>query len=324
MAVRNFLYQTGVFTTYRFSIPIIAVGNLSVGGTGKTPQIEALIRYLQPRYRLATLSRGYGRKSKGFHCANDYNPSEVNGSLLGDEPLQIHLKFPSVTVAVDADRRQGITRLLQHSLQPEIILLDDAFQHRRVNAGLYILLTAYNDLFCDDWMLPTGTLREFTSGKKRAHLVIVTKCPPDINAASQQSIIQKLQVDVPVYFSTIRYENTVTDGAQLIGVETIRSSPKVLLAGIAKPKPFFNFLQREGDSILTFPDHHDFSDQDIAQINSIANGLPIITTEKDFVRLRDKGIQAPLYYLPMTSSLLKDESLFFHHIQQFIDSFPRT
>lgn len=323
-AIRNIMYDKGWLTSYTFDIPILAVGNLSVGGTGKTPQIESLIRLLQPHYRLATLSRGYGRKSKGYWVANDMAASEVNGALIGDEPYQMHLKFPEVTVAVDADRRNGILQLLARNPKPEVILLDDAFQHRRVKAGFYILLTAYDDLFCQDWMLPTGTLREFTSGKKRANVIIVTKCPTDLSELAQQKIREQLDVSVPVFFSTISYDSFVYNANEQLAVDEIRRQPKVLLTGIAKPGPFYAFLQQEDDTVLTFPDHHDFSPQDIEKINQIAKTQPIITTEKDYVRLMGKGIAAPLYYLPIKSEFLQGESDWQQQIENYVGTSTRN
>jgi tetraacyldisaccharide 4'-kinase len=176
-SIRNFLFDYRILKSYSFPIPVIAVGNLSVGGTGKTPQIEYLIRLLSNKYKIATLSRGYKRKSEGFILAN----ATSNAEILGDEPFQFYKKFPNIQVAVDANRKNGIEQLLSQSNKPDVILLDDAFQHRKVKAGFYILLTAYNDLFINDFMLPTGNLRESRSGAKRADMIIVTKCPRDIS-----------------------------------------------------------------------------------------------------------------------------------------------
>ncbi len=162
-SIRNFLFDKGILKSNTFNIPVIAVGNLSVGGTGKTPQIEYLIRLLSEKYKVATLSRGYKRKSKGFVLAD----STSNAEILGDEPFQYFQKFPQILVAVDANRTNGIQQLLAQKSPPEVILLDDAFQHRKVNAGFYILLTAYNDLYSDDFVLPTGNLRESRSGARR-------------------------------------------------------------------------------------------------------------------------------------------------------------
>ncbi|MEY2867889.1 MAG: hypothetical protein RIR01_289, partial [Bacteroidota bacterium] len=175
-AIRNFLFDKGILKSYAFDLPIIAVGNLSVGGTGKTPQIEYLIRLLSTKYKVATLSRGYKRKSEGFVLAD----ANVNAEILGDEPFQFFQKFPNIQVAVDANRKNGIEQLLSKNSKPEVILLDDAYQHRKVKAGFYILLTAYGDIYADDFMLPTGNLRESRSGAHRADVVVVTKCPPNL------------------------------------------------------------------------------------------------------------------------------------------------
>ncbi len=187
-SIRNILFDKGVLKSYLFDIPIIAVGNLSVGGTGKTPQIEYLIRLLSPKYTVATLSRGYKRKSEGFVLA-DVNS---NAEILGDEPFQMHQKFPNINVAVDADRKNGIEQLLSLSEKPNVILLDDAFQHRKVKAGFYILLSAFDDLFCNDLLLPTGNLRESRSGAKRANVIIITKCPKDLSEIAQENIIKTI------------------------------------------------------------------------------------------------------------------------------------
>ena len=199
--IRNFLYDKGLLKSQSFAVPIIAVGNLNVGGTGKTPQIEYLIRLLSSNYKVATLSRGYKRKTKGFVLAN----ANSNAEILGDEPFQFYKKFSQIQVAVDADRKNGIEQLLNQKDSPDIILLDDAFQHRKVKAGFYILLTAYDDLFCDDYMLPTGNLRESKRGAKRADLIIVTKCPATLSEKEQKEIKAKIGGDKPLFFSKIRF-----------------------------------------------------------------------------------------------------------------------
>jgi tetraacyldisaccharide 4'-kinase len=238
-SIRNFLFDKGILKSYSFDIPIIAVGNLSVGGTGKTPQIEYLIRLLSPNYEIATLSRGYKRKSEGFVLAD----SNSNAEILGDEPFQIHQKFPNIHVAVDADRKNGIEQLLKLDNEPEVILLDDAFQHRKVKAGFYILLSSFDDLYFNDFMLPTGNLRESRSGAKRANVIIITKCPKDLSELAQQNMIKKIGLNVPIFFSFIDYDSEVYNEFESKKVEEIIDVDKLLLAGIAKPKPFFAYLQ---------------------------------------------------------------------------------
>ena len=298
--IRNWLYDIGLFKSYSFDVPIIAVGNLSVGGTGKTPQIEYLIRLLSEKYRVAVLSRGYKRLSKGFVLADD----QATANSIGDEPFQFYSKFPTIQVAVDTNRKKGIEKLLQLQNKPEVILLDDAFQHRKVKAGFYILLSAYDDLFCDDFILPFGNLRESALGKKRADMIIITKCPNDLSEIAQQNIKEKLQVKQPVYFTTIQYDECVYGNENSIYVETLKSESKLLIAGIAKPKLFFDFLKSKTDETLVFPDHHQFSKQNCEQILAKANGRKIITTEKDFVRLNGLLPNSQLYYLPIKAVFL--------------------
>lgn len=298
--LRNFLYDTGIFKSYAFDIPIIAVGNLSVGGTGKTPQIEYLIRLLSEKYRVATLSRGYKRQSKGFILANDTSTA----SQLGDEPFQFYKKFQNTSVAVDADRKNGIEQLLSLPDKPEVILLDDAFQHRKVKAGFYILLTSYDDLFCDDFILPMGNLRESRSGVKRADIIIVTKCPNDLSEIEQNKIKKKVGLDSPIFFSSIAYDDSVYSSDNSFKVSEIKIQTKLLLAGIAKPKSFFAYLQNENDIVMKFSDHHHFSEDDILNIKKQAKNNLIITTEKDFVRLNDSISKEQLFYLPIKTSFI--------------------
>ena len=298
--IRNWLYDKGIFKSSSFDIPIIAVGNLSVGGTGKTPQIEYLIRLLSEKYKVAVLSRGYKRTTEGFILADE----KATASSIGDEPFQFYSKFPNIQVAVDANRKSGIENLLQLPNKPDVVLLDDAFQHRKVKAGFYILLTAYDDLFCDDNILPFGNLREPSSGKKRADMIIVTKCPKDLSELAQQKIKEKLKVKQQVFFTTIQYDDCVFGNDSQLLVSEIQSESKVLVAGIAKPKLFFDFLKNDNDETLVFPDHHDFSKQDCELILAKANGRKIITTEKDFVRLNGLLPKAQLFYLPIKSTFL--------------------
>ena len=283
-SIRNFLFDISVLKSYSFNLPIIAVGNLSVGGTGKTPQIEYLIRLLSEKYKIATLSRGYKRQSEGFILAQ----ANSNARLLGDEPFQFFEKFPSIQVAVDADRKNGIEQLLSLPEKPEVILLDDAFQHRKVKAGFYILLTSYGDLYSDDCMLPTGNLRETRSGAKRADLIVVTKCPFDLSLDKQNDIRKRLKLSVnqQLYFTFIAYDTFVYGEKQKVNINEIQSTVKVLVAGIAKPEPFFTYLKNTNDVCLSFPDHHNFTEKDILEITKTAQNNIIITTEKDYMRLK--------------------------------------
>lgn len=315
-SIRNFLYDKGFLKSYSFDIPIIAVGNLSVGGTGKTPQIEYLIRLLSPNYKIATLSRGYKRKSKGYVLADITSSAES----LGDEPFQMHQKFPSIKVAVDADRKNGIENLIKLTDKPDVILLDDAFQHRKVKAGLYIMLSAYDDMFFDDFMLPTGNLRESRSGAKRADIIVITKCPRELSISEQERIKAKIKFEVPVFFSFIDYDNNVHSEKESLGISEIIDKDKLIIAGIAKPTAFFNFIKRKNDTVMIFSDHHNFSENDINTIREKSNGKIIITTEKDFVRLKTQNLNN-LYYLPIKSTILINEQTFNSLVTEFIIKF---
>jgi tetraacyldisaccharide 4'-kinase len=318
-SIRNFLFDKGILKFYSFDIPIIAVGNLSVGGTGKTPQIEYLIRLLLPNYKIATLSRGYKRKSEGFVLAN----SNSNAEILGDEPFQIHQKFPNIQVAVDAVRKNGIEQLLKLEDKPEVILLDDAFQHRKVKAGFYILLSSFDDLYFNDFMLPTGNLRESRRGAKRANVIIITKCPKDLSELAQQNIIKKIGLNVPIFFSFIDYDSEVYNEFESKKVEEIIDVDKLLLAGIAKPEPFFEYLQAEKNVKLVYPDHHHFSEKDIVEIKNKANNKLIITTEKDYVRLKNQNFKS-LFYLPIKSSFISKGDNFNQTILNYVGTSTRN
>jgi len=305
-AARNWLYDKGILKSTRFDIPVIVVGNLSVGGTGKTPQVEYLVRLLQDHYKIAILSRGYKRATKGFVIANEH----MTAVDIGDEPLQYYKKFKGITVAVDADRVHGITQLTQLKHRPEVILLDDAFQHRKVTAGLTILLTAFNDLYADDTMLPTGNLREKTKGAARAQIVVVTKGPDKISMKEQFAIGKKLGItrSQTLFFSRITYASEVI-GPTNIPLCSLKNYEVLLVTGIAKTKPLENFLLTQNVKFthLKYRDHHNFTEADIKQIQeSYANltgaSTLILTTEKDYVR-SFSGLNN-WYYLPIMTSFI--------------------
>lgn len=311
--IRSFLYDKGILSSYSFDVPIIATGNLSVGGTGKTPQTEYLIRLLSSQYKIATLSRGYKRKSHGFILANQSS----NAEIIGDEPYQIFHKFPHIQVAVDANRKNGIEQLLSQKQKPDVILLDDAFQHRRVKAGFYILLTAYDDLYYNDYILPAGNLREARKNAKRASCIIITKCPKNLSYTQQQNIKQKIGLSIPIFFSFIDYDDCVYSTTSTLKVNEVKYVDKLLLAGIAKPEPFFAYLQNENDELLQYADHHYFSEKDIEQIQKKSNNKIIITTEKDYVRFKEHKWNN-LFYLPIKSSFITDGDTFDKIIKNYV------
>ncbi len=298
--IRNYAFDKQWFRSKTFKTPIICVGNLSVGGTGKTPMIEFLVQGLQDAYRIAVLSRGYKRKSKGFVLAT----KESTVLDLGDEPYQIYRKFPELTVAVDADRQNGIANL-ESSVTPDMILLDDAYQHRKVKAGLYILLTAYEKLYIDDQYLPTGDLRDSRREARRAHLIIVTKCPPDLSSEDRERLRKRLkpQAHQQVLFSYLDYDD------QLIGAQgkeplSFFDDETTLVTGIANPKPLLRYLKEKGLTYehLAFGDHHFFTEKELQKLNEKEK---IITTEKDYVRLAGKVKN--VYYISVRHRFFEEE-----------------
>lgn len=311
--IRNWFFNLGILKSTSFDIPVIAVGNLSVGGTGKSPQIEYLIRLLKDEYKIAVLSRGYKRKTEGFQLVNDTCTAED----VGDEPLQFYKKFKKdVTIAVDADRTNGIQQLLQRNDRPEVVLLDDAYQHRKVMASSYILLTKYNDLFVDDFLLPTGNLRESRRGAKRAKMIVVTKCPENLSKGEQEKIVQKLNPKSyqKVFFTTITYDENLK-GAEELTIADLQDKEVLLVTGIANPTPLLNFLKEKKVSFkhLNFPDHHNFTNQDITTIKKSFDELQsqqkiILTTEKDYMRL--EGKIDPLNYISIKSHFISVEKAF--------------
>ncbi|MFY7937328.1 MAG: tetraacyldisaccharide 4'-kinase [Flavobacterium sp.] len=316
--IRNWLYDLGIFTSKSYDLPIIAIGNLSAGGTGKTPQTEYIIRLLKNTYKIAVLSRGYKRSTKGFLLANDV----VTSSELGDESFQMYSKFPEISVAVCEDRQTGIENLISKS-NPDIILLDDAFQHRKVKAGFYILLTSYDDLFSDDYILPFGNLRESAIGKKRADVVVVTKCPQNITEKNKDEVRLKLNVNFPVFFTSIDYNSDVFSAENSISVSDIISKEKIIVAGIAKPKYFIDYLNSGTDKVMIYPDHHNFSEAEISEISELSKDKIIVTTEKDFMRLNRKIHSSNLFYLPIQTKFNSDKEQFDSLVTNWVKSYTK-
>lgn len=319
--IRNKCYDYNILKSYSFNIPIISVGNLSVGGTGKTPQIEYLIKLLSNSKKIAVLSRGYKRKSKGFIIANN-NSSAID---LGDEPFQYFKKFPEIIVAVDEKRVNGIQQLMKLPHPPEVILLDDAFQHRSVKPGLSILLTTFDDLYIDDFMLPAGNLREFKSGYKRADIVIVTKSPQNISNETQLTIKNRLKLlaHQQLYFSGTSYNEILKGGKHAILVKNLKKYEVLLITGIANPKQLLSFLEKMEINFkhYQFGDHHRFSDQDIKKIEGEFNQITaenkiILTTEKDYVRIFDNLENC--YFISIETIILNNETDIIQKIKNYV------
>jgi len=318
---RNYLYNVAILKSEHFKTSTIVVGNLSVGGTGKTPQIEYLIDLLKNDFKIAVLSRGYKRKSKGFIVADE----NVSAEIIGDEPFQIHIKYPKVIVCVDADRTNGINQLEQLENPPEVILLDDAFQHRKVQGGFNMVLTTYANLYVNDTMLPTGNLREKASGADRAQVIIVTKCPKDISEKEQAAITKKLypKAHQQVFFTTISYD-TQLKGKTTLDLSDLADFEILLLTGIANPLPLTESLKSRNLNFkhLKYPDHHHFSINDIGEINSTYNSLTatnkiILTTEKDYVRIFGK--LKNLHYISIKTTFISHNNEFDNIIKNYVE-----
>lgn len=312
--VRNKMYDKSIFTSVKFSTPTIVVGNLNVGGTGKSPQIEYLIRLLQKKYKVAVLSRGYKRKTKGFQLAD----KESTAQKIGDEPMQFYDKFKNIYVAVDSDRVNGVNLLNKLKVAPEVILLDDAFQHRKITGGLNILLTTYQNLYIDDTMLPVGNLRENKEGAKRAQVIVVSKCPEGLTYKEQLIIEQKLRpkANQKVFFSTIVYRNEVLNEKSKINLLDLLNYQVILVTGIANADPLLQFLNKKNIKFkhLKYKDHYNFSNSDKEKIKQEFDNLNsgkkiILTTEKDYIR-SFKNFNAQMYYLTIQTKLLNNEDGF--------------
>jgi tetraacyldisaccharide 4'-kinase len=321
--VRNKLFDWGFIPSYSIPIKSITVGNLSVGGTGKTPHVAFLAAIISKTKKTTILSRGYGRKSKGYFQVNN----KSTALMVGDEPLQYFNQFASdVSVVVCESRTEGVQKIMSE-IKPDIILLDDAYQHRKVNAGFNILLMDYNKPFYKDCMLPSGDLREFTLGKKRANLLIVTKCPENLTNEAKKNICLQSGFLVPqVYFSKIEYGNVLNFDSQVVS----SFGSVLLVTGIANPLPLYHFLQETNKvELVTFPDHHAFSVMDIQKIHTKFDVLEdssaiILTTEKDFMRLKSIVTKReldryPWCYIPIRILLDREEE-FVKEIVNYVDT----
>lgn len=329
IAIRNFLYNTRIIRSTRFGLPLVCVGNLSVGGTGKSPMVEYLVLLLKNKYKVATLSRGYKRKTKGYALADD----NTTALEIGDEPMQFHLKFPDVPVAVGEERIVAIPQLLHDHPGTQAIILDDAFQHRAVTAGLNILLTECSNLFTRDFYLPVGELRDLKSSYKRADIIVVTKCSPALGEDERSEIIKEIN-PLPhqqVFFSAIQYGRLY---------HIIHHTPKeidpqsqvLLVSGIANPKPLARMLDERNipNTLMQYSDHHIFTIDDLKAIKKrfegmVAPGKIILTTEKDAVRLvkfNQELAGLPLYVIPVRHHFLFNEGgKFDKAVSDFIQTF---
>lgn len=325
--LRNRAYDLNILKSTEFDVPVISIGNITVGGTGKTPHVEYLVELLKENYNVATLSRGYKRKTKGFRLVE----TSSTAIEVGDEPLQIKNKFPGITVAVSEKRVPGVEKLLKRDKEsvPDVVLLDDAFQHRRITPGINILLIDYNRQIKGDKLLPAGRLREGVYQMRRANIIIFTKCPDEVTPIMRRILSNDVGL-LPyqkLYFTKLQYDNLrPVFNANSIDPElwTQKQYSILLVTGIASPQLIEKYLKKFSNKIeiLDFPDHHSFSIQDIKKIESTFEAIQaenkiIITTEKDSMRFKDNehlqdDIKNAMYYLPVKVKFLEQEKKSFN------------
>jgi tetraacyldisaccharide 4'-kinase len=331
LLLRHALYDWGLISSTRFQIPVICVGNLAMGGTGKTPHIEYLIRLLKNDYKTAVLSRGYGRSTSGFLLAK----GSMTYREIGDEPMQYYKKFEDIIVAVDENRVRGVHSLLELAAPPQIVLLDDAFQHRAIDPGLNILLTDFHNLYPNDFLFPAGQLRDITAAAKRADIIIVTKTPKVFSPFTRRRLTEIIQPkpDQKLYFSFLNYGRMIPVGEAAKVAVPRRISTILMFCGIANPYPFQEFLQKKCTELVTidFPDHHTFRKKDMYRIvneyeNILGKNKIIVTTEKDAMRLIDSPYfslfkNIPLFYVPVEVKFHEEEQQSF---DQQLKEYVRT
>ena len=322
---RNALYNANILRTKRFNKPIIVIGNLSVGGTGKSPHVIHVLDKLKNFYSVASLSRGYGRKTKGFRVAN-YNSTATE---MGDEPMQFFNRFKNrIVVAVGEDRVQAIKELTK-LFRLDGFVLDDAFQHRKLKTDMNIVLTDYNSRYTKDYLLPAGNLRESARNANRAQIIIVTKCPDNLSEEKKLAIRKELRIKPKqnLFFSHVQYAETLEHREFPLAMDKIKHLNVLAITGIAKPGPFISYLEKNFNEVydLKFPDHYIFKEDDIQQIllafTEIEGEKIMLTTEKDYMRLRHEyAIVDNLYYLPISIVIDKEEE-FNHLIFSYVQSF---
>lgn len=326
---RNYLYDKKILRAVKFNFPIICVGNLVMGGTGKSTMVEFLIDILRHEMNVATLSRGYKRRTKGYILASE----KTSALEIGDEPMQFHVKYPGVSVAVCEDRLVAVPQILQDKPATNVIVLDDAFQHRAIDAGLNIILTQYGDLYTHDFFLPSGDLRDEKASAKRANIIVVTKCPANLAIEEKNSIEKDLHLkdEQTIYFTTLEHGlpyHILTKEEKPLSLE----KEVLLVCGIANPEPLKKYLEENTAAFyqLHFSDHHIYSIDDLKGISKKFEQMQssqkfILTTEKDAVRLikfENTLMDLPFYVLPVRNRFLfGEEEKFTSAIKQYIHSY---
>jgi len=330
--IRNLLFNLKILKEKEFSLPIISVGNITVGGTGKTPHIEYLISILKDKFNVAVLSRGYKRNTKKFLLVTNRSTYKE----VGDEPKQIQEKYPGIITAVDRKRVNGVNNLINTFKNLDVILLDDAFQHRYIKPGLSILLVDYSRPLKNDLILPAGRLRERAIERKRAHIIIVTRCPSDITPVEKERLKKELILfpSQGIFFSTINYSDispVFNKDEQQLSCDYCKKEEYnlLLVTGIANPQPLRNHLQLYFNNIseIRFPDHHAFNEKDINKITSVFEKLPgknkiILTTEKDAVRMQNfsniaDSLAKIIYFIPIRVEFPGNQKNEFNRLIQY-------
>jgi tetraacyldisaccharide 4'-kinase len=319
--VRNWLFNARILPSQKTQIPTVCVGNICTGGSGKTPHVEYLIRLLKDEYNVCTLSRGYGRKSKGFILAKE----PASAALLGDEPMQYFQKFPDISVCVDVDRRNAIRRLKTEAPNTDVILFDDAFQHRYVTPGLSVLLTDYFRPYYNDYLLPVGNLREPRSAVERADIIVVTKCPNILSPIVKEGILEKIKLrnNQAVYFSYLKHGQLRHLDGSVCEIKKDVFNHFAVLSGVYNPYPLVEHLRNftKDVKLFQFPDHHEFTKSDLKRVRKhfldyFCNYKYIVTTEKDLMRLKDSPAfgeisDLPICYVPIEVEFHKDDKIRF-------------
>jgi tetraacyldisaccharide 4'-kinase len=314
---RNVLYDRKILKSTEFDCPVISVGNLAVGGTGKTPHTEYIASLLRKNFKVATLSRGYKRETRDFRIATPQ--SRVRE--IGDEPMQIYRKFPDVLVAVDTSRVDGVSTILEDHPEIEVVILDDAFQHRSLTPGFSIMLTDYSRLFYKDQMLPYGNLREYKTNKRRADVILITKSPGRLSPIERRIIVKDIDKSAyqNIYFTSFRYNPPVPVFEDQPPFNEYKGCGIILITGIANPSPLLEYLEKDYKEIIhmSFSDHHKFTEKDLIDISSAYGKLKaetryLFTTEKDAVRLREftniaEPVRSALYYIPVGIYFLNED-----------------
>ena len=335
--LRNTMFDIGILKSRTFDVPVISVGNITVGGTGKTPHVEYLVGMMKDRFHVAVLSRGYKRKSKGFVVAD----SQTAITDIGDESYQMKQKFPDVTVAVDKNRCHGIDTLVDNDQQLDAVLLDDAFQHRYVKPGINILLVDYHRLIIYDKLLPAGRLREPLKGEDRADIVIVTKCPKGLKPMEYRVITKAMDLYPyqQLFFTSLEYGALypiLATQAEPFGIEQLQGRHAIVLSGIASPEQMMHDLAPHCSDLvpLTFSDHHRFRAKDVRLINDTFDKLPqprcIVTTEKDAARLTaveglSDDVRSHIFALPLTIRFMQEQQDHFNnHIIDYVHKNSRN